>query len=148
MGEEDRGRHINMGGQLQRADPEREDSARQIPPAQHYNLRKKLNIGSKIIFAGHVISNEGVKPDPEKLKAIKQFPRSTNVTEVQSFMGQAKQLTNCKSGYCTHGDVLTGSLAKGNGLAVDRPARGRFQTNETVAQLERNCHLISSWRPS
>ena len=37
-------------------------------------------IGSEITFAGHVVSSEGVKPDPKKQKAIKQFPRPTNVT--------------------------------------------------------------------
>ena len=56
---------------------------------------KKLDIGSKITFAGHVISSEGERPDPEKLKVIKPFPRPSNVTEVKSFMGLANRLTNC-----------------------------------------------------
>ena len=96
------------------------------------------------MFAWHVISSKEVRPDPEKLKAIKQFPQPTNVTEVKSFMGLANQLTNCNPDIAHMGTSLMGSHTKGNGLAVDRPAKGRFQMDEMVAQLERNCQAIQS----
>ena len=36
--------------------------------------RKKLEIGEEIKFAGHVISSRGIKPDPSKFQAIRDFP--------------------------------------------------------------------------
>lgn len=36
---------------------------------------------------GHIIIAEGIIVDPEKTKAIREWPRPNNVTEVRSFMG-------------------------------------------------------------
>ena len=52
-------------------------------------------MGSEITFAGYVINDKGIQPNPDKLRAIRNFPRPTNFTEVKSFMGLANQLTNC-----------------------------------------------------
>ena len=35
------------------------------------------------IYASHVLSPEGLQPDPEKLKAIKEMPRAEHMNEVQ-----------------------------------------------------------------
>lgn len=40
-------------------------------------------------FLGHIITNEGVKPDPSKIDAVKKFPIPTNVQELRSFLGLA-----------------------------------------------------------
>ena len=37
---------------------------------------------NKISFLGHIVNDEGVSPDPEKTKAIKNVQRPTNVSEV------------------------------------------------------------------
>lgn len=48
----------------------------------------KCNFGaSKIQHLGHVISEDGLEPDPDKIKAVKDYPTPTNVTEVRSFLG-------------------------------------------------------------
>ena len=36
---------------------------------------------------GHVVSNEGISTDPEKIKAVTEWPQLTTVTEVRSFLG-------------------------------------------------------------
>ena len=36
--------------------------------------RKKLELGKRIHFAGHIISDEGIQPDEEKYAAISKFP--------------------------------------------------------------------------
>jgi len=41
----------------------------------------------EVVFLGHVVSKEGIKVDPQKIKAIMEWPRATNVTEVRSFLG-------------------------------------------------------------
>ena len=40
---------------------------------------------SKVHFLGHVLSKNGLQVDPEKISAVKQFPISSNHTEVKSF---------------------------------------------------------------
>jgi hypothetical protein len=46
-------------------------------------LKTELN------YLGHVVTGEGVKPDPNKVRAIKEFPVPKNVTDVKSFLGLA-----------------------------------------------------------
>ena len=55
---------------------------------------KKLEMGQSIKFAGHIVSADGVKPDPEKIKALTDFPAPKNLTELRSFLGLANQLAN------------------------------------------------------
>jgi len=39
------------------------------------------------VFLEHVVSKEGVRVDPQKIKAIIEWPKPTNVTEVRNFLG-------------------------------------------------------------
>jgi len=43
----------------------------------------------QISFLGHVVSAEGISTDPEKTRAIREWPIPTSVTEVRSFLGLA-----------------------------------------------------------
>ena len=52
----------------------------------------KFQIGHTVKFAGHIISSEGVQPDPERIKAISDFPAPTCLKELRSFLGLANQL--------------------------------------------------------
>ena len=38
-------------------------------------------------YLGHLITKDGVKPNPNKIKAIKDFRIPRNPTEVKSFLG-------------------------------------------------------------
>ena len=38
-------------------------------------------------YLGHVISKEGVKVDPEKLKSIIECPKPTNISKLRVFLG-------------------------------------------------------------
>ena len=52
----------------------------------------KSKIGTSIKFAGHIIGRDGVKPDEDKVAALRHFPVPTNVTALKSFLGLANQL--------------------------------------------------------
>ena len=41
----------------------------------------------KIQYLGHVISEEGISVDPDKIKSIIDWPVPKDVTDVQSLMG-------------------------------------------------------------
>jgi hypothetical protein len=43
----------------------------------------------EISYLGHVVTSEGVRPDPEKIKAIINFPTPKNATDIISFLGLA-----------------------------------------------------------
>ena len=59
----------------------------------HLTLSKpKLSMGSEISFAGYVFSDEGMKPDPRRLSAIRDFPAPTDLTSLRGFLGLANQL--------------------------------------------------------
>ena len=61
--------------------------------------RKKLEIGEEIEFAGHVISSKGIKPDPSKFQAIRDFP----APKKQSVLVQcgSSSLTSAQGNYAT-----------------------------------------------
>lgn len=43
----------------------------------------------EVIYLGHIISSEGIKPDPRKIKDVKHFPTPKTVKNIKSFLGLA-----------------------------------------------------------
>ena len=43
----------------------------------------------KVAYLGHVVSEEGISTDPDKIKSVKEWPTPTSQTEVRSFLGLA-----------------------------------------------------------
>ena len=41
----------------------------------------------EINYLGHIISSHGLRPDPEKLKAVKEFPTPSNQKNMKRFLG-------------------------------------------------------------
>ena len=44
---------------------------------------------SEVCFLGHIVTDGGVKVDPAKIAAVKEWPRPKNASEVRSFLGLA-----------------------------------------------------------
>ncbi|XP_059290299.1 uncharacterized mitochondrial protein AtMg00860-like [Lycium ferocissimum] len=42
---------------------------------------------NSVAFLGHIISDEGIKVDTQKIEAVKTWPRPTTPTEIRSFLG-------------------------------------------------------------
>ena len=53
--------------------------------------KKKFSIGTSMPFAGYIVSNNGVHPDPTRIEAISNFPRPQDQTALKSFLGMAQQ---------------------------------------------------------
>jgi hypothetical protein len=44
---------------------------------------------AKVKFLGSVVTAEGIEPDPDKIKAVVEWPQPTNLTELRAFTGLA-----------------------------------------------------------
>ena len=58
---------------------------------KEHNLKLKASkcefFKSKVSYLGHVVSEEGVETDPEKIDALKTWPIPKNVKDVRAFLG-------------------------------------------------------------
>ena len=63
---------------------------------------KKFQVSHRVKFAGHIISSEGVAPDPERLKAIRDFRAPSSIREVRAFLGLVNQLASFHPDLSTH----------------------------------------------
>ena len=53
-----------------------------------WNVNPKFWL-DQVVFLGHVVSKDDIQVDPKKIEAVIDWPRSTTVTEVRSFLGLA-----------------------------------------------------------
>jgi len=59
------------------------DSNLKLQPDKCEFLRKE------VIYLGHIITENGISPDPSKLEAVKNFPIPKKVKDIQAFVGLA-----------------------------------------------------------
>ena len=50
------------------------------------NLEKSQFLRPKVTFLGHILTPEGILPDPEKISAIKNFPAPTTIEQLRGFL--------------------------------------------------------------
>ena len=53
----------------------------------------------KIHYLGHVVSKEGIFPDPDKISAVFEYPTPQNVKEVKTFLGLSSYYRKFIEGY-------------------------------------------------
>lgn len=70
-------------------------------------------IRQNIKFLGHIISPKGISMDPEKLKAIQEFPQPRNKKELQSFIGFVSFYRKFASHHASHIGPLINLIKKG-----------------------------------
>ncbi|OMO58913.1 reverse transcriptase [Corchorus capsularis] len=66
-----------------------------------------------VAFLGHVVSKDGISVDPEKVKAIVEWSRPTNATEVRSFLGLAGYYRRFVEGFSSIAMPMTKLTRKG-----------------------------------
>jgi transposase InsO family protein len=77
-------------------------------------LAKCTFASSKIHYLGHVVSREGVGPDPAKIAAVKDYPQPKTVKDVRSFLGFASYYRRFIKDFATVAAPLTAHLAGGH----------------------------------
>ncbi|GBG64042.1 hypothetical protein CBR_g40289 [Chara braunii] len=71
------------------------------------NLEKCEFGRTKILYLGHEVSAEGIRPKNAKVASIRDWPRPQTVTEVRSFLGMCGYYRNFVKNYSTVASPLT-----------------------------------------
>ena len=58
------------------------------------NAEKFVLAADSVSFCGYQLSHDGIAADPEKVRAIRDFIKPANLTDLRSFMGLANQLAD------------------------------------------------------
>ena len=83
------------------------------------NAKMILNLGKchfaqdSIRFLGHIISGDGIKPDPDKITKILQWPTPRNITQLRGFLAIASYYRRFIKGFSTIASTLS-DLTRGS----------------------------------
>ncbi|KMQ89174.1 enzymatic polyprotein endonuclease reverse [Lasius niger] len=86
-------------------------------------LRKEVG------YLGHIISDEGVKPDPAKIRAVKEFPKPHHAKNIKQFLGLAGYYRRFIHNFSKIAQPLTNLLKK------DEPFVWQTKQEEAFVQL-------------
>lgn len=78
------------------------------------NMEKCELSRDKVKFLGHILSAEGVQPDPDKTQAVRDMKEPSNTGEVRSFLGMVNQLGKFIPGLAEKDKPLRDLLSKKN----------------------------------
>jgi hypothetical protein len=82
----------------------------------------------QIHYLGHVLSEEGVAVDPDKIRSIMEWPTPKDVSDIRSFMGLAGYYRRFIKGFSKIGCPITALQRKGTKFTWTQKCEERFQT--------------------
>lgn len=104
-----------------------------------YNLKIQIDkcdfLCKEVTFLGHVVTPDGVKPNPDKIKVIKNFPIPKTITELRGFLGILGYYRQFIRDFAKITKPLTTQLKKNN--------KKIEHTNEFVQTFERCKDLLT-----
>lgn len=83
---------------------------------------------SEVVFLGHVVSADGIRVDPKKIKAIVQWKAPKNLSEVRSFLGLAGYYRRFVNGFSKIALPMTKLLQKNVHFIWDDQCQKIFET--------------------
>jgi hypothetical protein len=81
----------------------------------------------QIHYLGHIISEEGIVVDPEKVQAIQEWPMPRNVREVRYFMGLVDYYRRFIAGFSRIVHAITSLQRKGKKFQWTKECESSFQ---------------------
>lgn len=89
---------------------------------------KKCNLfKTEVAYLGHRITSEGIRTDPNKIKAVRDWPQPQNLTEVRSFLGLCAYYRRFIQGFATIAKPLHRLTEKGKRFSWDDESEQAFQ---------------------
>lgn len=85
----------------------------------------------ELTYLGHIISPQGIKPDPEKIEAVIGWPRLKNVKQTRAFLGLIGYYRKFVARYAQIAAPLTNLLRK-DGFQWSSEATEAFERLKTV----------------
>ena len=82
---------------------------------------------TQIGFLGHVVSGDGISVDPDKTKAVMDWPRPTTMTEIRSFLGLAGYYRRFIEGFAHLSSPMTKLTRKGEKFEWNDACERAFQ---------------------
>ena len=81
---------------------------------------------ASLIFLGHVVDASGIRPNPGKIKAIRDMEDPTNVTELRRFLGMTNQLGKFSDKIAEVSKPLRDLLSTKNSWVWESPQKESF----------------------
>jgi len=91
------------------------------------NPKKCYFLYSSIAFLGHVVSGQGILPNPAKVEKIRDWPDPRNPSEVRSFVGLASYYRRLVPGFAELSEPLTRLTRKGVAWKWGEPEADSFR---------------------
>lgn len=76
-------------------------------------MKKSLFFRAEIKFLGHIVATEGIRPQPDNMKWMKEFPRPRNIRQLRGFLGLVYFYTRFTSKHAEETIPLLELLKKG-----------------------------------
>lgn len=86
----------------------------------------------EVAYLGHIISNEGVKPNPEKVQAVRDFPIPKSCKDIKSFLGLAGYYRRFIANFSQITKPMTSLLKKDVPFIWDEPQQQAFNTCKSI----------------
>ena len=114
--------------------------------AREVNLKfnaKKCKIKQEgVPYVGHVLSKEGLKADPEKIRAVKEMKPPENAKELKTFLGFIQYLGKFMPNMATESAPLRELLKKKCCMALGSPARRKLSEAKAAGLLNTSPWLL------
>lgn len=94
---------------------------------------KKCNMfRRKVNYLGHVVSHKGVEPDPEKVRAVKEWPVPKDKHDVRSFLGLCTYYRRYILGFANIAKPLTRLTEKSRKFEWDNDSQCAFENHKSA----------------
>jgi hypothetical protein len=87
---------------------------------------------TEVAFLGHIVTQEGVKTDPTKVEAIRNWPVPKNLTEIRSFLGITSYYRRFIQGYAHIAQPLNQRLEAGQVFSWNEDCQAAFEKLKEV----------------
>ena len=95
-----------------------------------------------VTFLGHIISDQGVSTDPEKIQAITQWPTPTSPEELRSFLGLASYYRRFIDKFAEIAAPLYRMQDKNSKFQWNEQCHSAFQSLKQISALPLYWHFL------